>query len=78
MSKVKPSHRSKVEGLRAASEQNQDLSSTGGERPVVKMKAGSEMQMPDATAPNCNSLLHITLSVNYVTSLQAVIRAGCP
>lgn len=55
--------------------QNPDLSSIGGERPVVKMKAGSGMQMPDATAPSCNSLLHITLSVNYVSSLQAVIRA---
>lgn len=43
MSEVKQRHSSKVGELRAAYEQNQDLSSTstGGERPVVKMKAGS-------------------------------------
>lgn len=42
-SEVKRRHSSQVGRLRAASEQNQDLSSTctGGEGQVVKIKAGS-------------------------------------
>lgn len=43
---------------------------------MVNMEAGSGMQMPNDTAPSCDSLLYITLSVNCVASLQAVIRAG--
>lgn len=62
MSEVKPCHSSKFEGLRAASEQNQDLSSTctEGERPVVKTIAGSGC----ADADSHHTQLQLTVAYN--------------